>query len=132
MEMVEPNALPMPDLLDPMEDSPFLRRQKSVPMRRSRFSRRVLVAIFVAAVLLPVGIAGYALATFALTSPLFVLTSPEDITVTGNHYVSRDEVLGALGLPLTGSIKAGTTFSAYRWMLNGTAWKPCPGCTPPR
>ncbi len=108
MEMLEPNALPLPDLLDPMEESPFLRRQKSVPMRRSRFSRRVRVAIFVAAVLLPVGLAGYALATFALTSPLFVLSSPEDIMVTGNRYVSRDEVLGALGLTLTGSIKAGT------------------------
>jgi len=106
--MVEPNALPMPDLLDPMEESPYLRRQKSVPMRRSRISRRVRVALFVLAVLLPVGLTGYALATFALTSPLFVLTSPEDIVVTGNHFVSREEVLGALGLPLTGNLKTGT------------------------
>ena len=108
MEMAEPNALPLPDLLDPMEDSPFLRRQKSVPVRRSRISRRVRIAIFVVAVLLPVGFAGYALATFALTSPLFVLTSPEDIVVTGNHFVSREDVLDALALPLTGNRKAGT------------------------
>ena len=108
MEMVEPNALPLPDLLDPMDDSPFLRRQKSVPMRRSRISRRVRVALFVIAVLLPVGFTGYALATFALTSPLFVLSSSEDVVVTGNHFVSREDVLGALGIPLTGNLKRGT------------------------
>src|ERR1039458_9082491 len=108
MEMLEPNALPMPDLLDPQDDSPYLRRQKSVPLRRGRFSRRLRLAVFVVAVLLPVGFTGYALATFALTSPLFVLTSPEDIVVMGNNFVSREEVLGALGLSLTGSLKAGT------------------------
>jgi cell division protein FtsQ len=107
MEMAEPNALAMPDLLDPMEDSPYLRRRKSVPIRRSRFSRRVRLAIFVVAILLPVGLAGYALSTFALTSSLFLLTSADDIVVTGNHFVSRDEVLGSLGLPLTGVLKYG-------------------------
>ena len=108
MEMVEQDALSIPDDLDRQEESPYLRRQKSVPMRRSRISRRVRVALFVMAVLLPVGFAGYGLATFALTSSIFVLTSPEDIVVTGNHFVSREEVLGALGLPLTGNVKAGT------------------------
>lgn len=108
MEMVEPNALPLPDLLDPMDDSPFLRRQKSVPMRRSRISRRVRLALFVVAVLLPVGLMGYGLATFAFTSPLFVLTSSEDVLVTGNHFVSREDVLGALGIPLTGNLRRGT------------------------
>ncbi len=107
MEMAEPNALSMPDLLDPMEDSPYLRRQKSVPIRRSRFSRRVRLAIFVVAILLPVGLAGIALSTFLLTSPLFVLNSPDDIVVTGNHFASRDEVLGALGFPLAGRLKNG-------------------------
>ena len=85
----------MPDELDPQEESPYLRRQKSVPMRRSRISRRVRVALFVVAVLLPVGLAGYGLATFALTSPLFVLTSPDDIVVTGNNYVSRGRGVGS-------------------------------------
>jgi cell division protein FtsQ len=107
-EVVDQDELPMQEELDPQEESPYLRRQKSVPMRRSRISRRVRVALFIIAVLLPVGFAGYALATFALTSPYFVLTSPDDIVVTGNHYVSREEVLGALGLPLTGNLKTGT------------------------
>ena len=116
MEMAEPNALPLPDLLDPMEESPFLRRQKSVPVRRSRISRRIRIAIFIVAVLLPVGFAGYALATFALTSPLFVVTSPDDIVVTGNHFVSREEVLDALALSLTGSVKTGT--NVFRMSLD--------------
>jgi cell division protein FtsQ len=107
-ELVEPNTLTMQDELDPQEESPYLRWQKSVPVRRSRMSRRVRVALFVVAVLLPVGFAGYCLATFALTSPFFVLNSPEDIVVTGNQFVSREEVLGALGLPLTGNLKTGT------------------------
>jgi cell division protein FtsQ len=108
MELVETDALPVQDELDSQEESPYLRRQKSVSVRRSRISRRVRVALFVIAVLLPVGFAGYGLATFALTSPYFVLTSAEDIVVTGNHFVSRQEVLGALGLPLTGNVKKGT------------------------
>ncbi len=116
MEMAEPNALPLPDLLDPMEESPFLRRPKSVSVRRNRLSRRVRIALFIVAVLLPVGFAGYALATFALTSPLFVLTSPDDVVVTGNQFVSREEVLDALGLSLTGSIKSGT--NVFRMSLD--------------
>ena len=116
MEMVEPNALPLPDLLDPMDDSPFLRRQKSVPMRRSRISRQVRMALFVVAVLLPVGLMGFGLATFAFTSPLFVLTSSEDVVVTGNHFVSREDVLGALGIPLTGNLKRGT--NVFRMSLD--------------
>lgn len=116
MEMAEPNALPLPDLLDPMEESPFLRRQKSVPVRRGRISRRIRVAVFVVAVLLPVGFAGYALATFALTSPIFAVTSPDDIVVTGNHFVSREDVLDALALPFSGNRKAGT--NVFRMSLD--------------
>src|SRR5208282_865702 len=116
MEMVDQDELPMQDELDPQEESPYLRRQKSVPVRRNRISRRVRVALFVIAVLLPVGLAGYGLATFALTSRFFVLTSPEDIVVVGNHFVSREEVLGALGLPLTGDLKTGT--NVFRMSLD--------------
>jgi cell division protein FtsQ len=116
MELVEQDNLPVQDELDPEEESPYLRRQKSVSVRRSRISGRVRVALFAIAVLLPVGFAGYGLATFALTSPFFVLKSPEDVVVVGNHFVSREEVLGALGLPLTGNLKAGT--NVFRMSLD--------------
>lgn len=107
-DIVEHDDLSLPDELDPQEESPYLRRQKSVPVRRKRISHRVRVALFIIAVLFPVGFAGYAMATFALNSPIFVLKSPEDVMVTGNHFVSREEVLGALGMPLTGNLKTGT------------------------
>ncbi len=108
MEMVDQDALPIQDDLDSGEESPYLRRQKSLAVRRSRVSRRLRMALFIIGVLLPVGLAGYGLATFALTSPIFVLNSPDDIVVEGNHFVSREEVLGALGMPLTGDPKTGT------------------------
>lgn len=108
MDMVEQDALALQDDLDSEGESPYLRREKSLPVRRSRVSRRLRLALFVMGVLLPVGLAGYGLATFALNSPIFVLNSPDDIVVEGNHFVSREEVLGALGVPLTGSSKAGT------------------------
>ncbi|MFZ0960396.1 MAG: FtsQ-type POTRA domain-containing protein [Terriglobia bacterium] len=116
MALVEQDGLLPPDELDSQEESPYLRRQKAVSVRRSRISRRVRVALFVVGVLLPVGIVGYGLATFALTSPIFVLTSPDDIVVMGNDHVSREEVLGALGLPLTGNLKAGT--NVFRMSLD--------------
>ncbi len=116
MEMVEQDALLMPDGLDSPEDSAYLRRKKSVPVRRSRISRRVRVALLAIAILLPGGLVVYGLVSFALTSPLFVLTSPEDVLVTGNHFVSRAEVLAAVGLPLTGKLKTGT--NVFRISLN--------------
>ncbi|HTS69666.1 MAG TPA: FtsQ-type POTRA domain-containing protein [Terriglobia bacterium] len=106
--MVEEENLPVAEGLDAPEESPYLRRQKSVPVRRGRISRRLRLALFVVAVLVPVGLAGYGLAIFALTSSHFVLTSPEDIVVTGNHVVAREEVLGALGIPLTRNPQRGT------------------------
>ncbi len=117
MEMAESDALPLPGELDSPEESPYLRRQKSVPVRRSRISRRVRIALFVVAVLLPVGFVGYGIATFALTSSFFVLSSADNIVVTGNNFVSRDEVLGALGLPLTGHVNSGT--NVFHMSLDG-------------
>jgi len=108
MELLEQDTPLMPDDLDSEEESPYLRRQKAVPVRRSRISHRVRWILFSICVLLPTGLAGYGLATFALNSPCFVLSAPEDVVVTGNRMVSREEVLGVLGLPLTSNPRAGT------------------------
>lgn len=116
MELVEQDAVAIPEGVDLPAESPYLRRQKPGPVRRNRLSPRVRLALFVLAVLVPVAGAGYAIATFALSTPLFVVASPEDIVVTGNNFVSREEVLGALGLPLTGSVKAGT--NVFRMSLD--------------
>jgi len=96
-------------------DSPYLRRQKAVAVRRRRISRRWRWALFTVAVLLPTGVAGYFLAAFALTSPHFVLNSADDVVVVGNRFVSREEVLNALGMPLGG--KAGAGLNVFRLSL---------------
>jgi cell division protein FtsQ len=119
MEMVEQDALALQDDLDSEGESPYLRREKSLPVRRSRVSRRLRISIFVIGVLLPVGLAGYSLATFALNAPFFVLNSPDDIVVEGNHFVSREEVLGALGISLRGDTRSGT--NVFRMSLE--AWQ---------
>src|SRR5574337_1277424 len=109
------------------DESPYLRRQKAVAVRRSRFSRRLRWAFFVIAVLLPVGFAGYYLARFALTSPRFLLNSADDVTVVGNRFVSREEVLNALGLPPSGVSKWGVNIfrfplEARRKQVESIAW----------
>ena len=108
MELIQEDIHAAQFDLDSREESPYLRRQNSFPVRRRRISRRVRWALFAIAVLLPVGLAGYGLVTFALTSSCFVLTSAQDVVVTGNNFVSREEVLGALGLHLAGNLKTGT------------------------
>ncbi len=110
MELLEHDEVPLPDELDAEEESPYLRRPKAVPVRRNRFAGRVRWILFAVGVLLPVGVAGGLLANFALTSPQFVLSAPEDIIVEGNRFVSREEVLGALSLPLTGKGRGSNVF----------------------
>lgn len=107
MDSTEHENIPMSPELDAGEESPYLRRQRPVAVRRSRFSRRwrrLLLALFV---LLLVGYIGYSLATFALTSPRFMLKSADDVRVMGNRFVSREEVLAALGLPPPGNLAEG-------------------------
>jgi len=84
-------------------ETPYMRRARAVAVRQSRFPlglRRatwwVGILIFV---LLPVGVGGYGLTAYLLNSPRFQLTSPADVMVEGNHYVSREEILTALGVP---------------------------------
>jgi len=101
--------------LEGEEDSPYLRRQKAVTVRRGRVSRRWRWVLFTVAVLIPTGLVGYFLAVFALTSPHFVLNSAEDVVVVGNRFVSREEILNALGMPLSG--KAGTGINVFRLSL---------------
>jgi cell division protein FtsQ len=78
-----------------------------VAVRGKRISPRLLAVLYVIAVLVALGLASYGLATFALDSPCFVLASPEDVVVEGGQHVSREEVLGALGLRLTANPRRG-------------------------
>ncbi len=79
------------------EEPRYLRRQKPVEIRRKKlggktwpFYRRVFVWTLVGGTLATgVGLA----ARFALYSPQMLLIKPDQISITGNHVVPREEVL---------------------------------------
>jgi cell division protein FtsQ len=115
MDIAEQENIPLPGELDSEDESPYLRRQKAVAVRRKRVSRRLRWVLFSVFVVLPVGLAGYLLATFALSSPQFLLTSEEDVVVSGNRFVSREEILNVLGLPV--SSRSGMGINIFRLSL---------------
>jgi cell division protein FtsQ len=95
----------LPAELDAEDESPYRRRQRAVSVRRKRLGRLrfVLKWGLVALLVLPaVGYAGYSLAVFMLSSPRFLLTNGDDVVLTGNTYVTADEVSSALGLTRAG------------------------------
>jgi len=79
------------------EDEPrYLRRQKPVEIRRKKFSgktgtyyRRVFLWILVGATVVS---AAVATGRFLLYSPQMFLMKPDQIEVTGNHIVAREDV----------------------------------------
>lgn len=88
----------------------FRRRPKALSVRRGRASRWRRIArwgIVAILVLIPAGYGSYRLAVFGSTSPDFALTSADDVILTGNQFVSRDEAINALGLPPAGRISPG-------------------------
>lgn len=119
MSIVDGEHIPMPVGLDTEEESPYRRRQKAVAVRRGRFSRLVRRLLrwapFGAFMLLLVGYVGYHMGTFALTSPLFMLKSAEDIVLRGNRFVSRAEILNALGIHVART--PGTGMNVFRLSL---------------
>ena len=98
------SALPEDLDLEVEEESLYRRRQRNIDVRRSRFPhrvRRVLAWLFFGSVLLAsLGYGGIQLAGYAFTSPRFRVTAGDDVVVEGNRYVSREEIVSALGLPL--------------------------------
>ncbi len=129
-QVAELDDNPRDDELDEEEESPF-RRPRPVQVRRRRVSprgRRMLKGALIAlAVLVPVGYVSYQAASYALHSPRFRLNSPADVVVQGNQYVSRQEVLSALGLPLTASPDTGVNIfrvrlDALRQRVESISW----------
>jgi cell division protein FtsQ len=102
-KLIEDEATLSAQGLDGEEESPYLRRQKAVAVRRRRLSWSGQWVIFIVSVVAPLGIGSYFLTTFVLTSPRFELRSGDDIRLTANHFVTREDVAAALGLPAHGS-----------------------------
>ncbi len=107
MDVIDQDEAQLPEELEAEEESPFLRRQKAVSVRRSRISRRLRWTLFGVFAALPLGCLGYLLTTFALTSPRFRLHTAEDVVAAGNRFVSREEILNALNLPLDTTVSPG-------------------------
>jgi cell division protein FtsQ len=84
-----------PDLVTD-EEPKYLRRQKPVDIRRKKlggktwpFYRRVFVWTVAGATLIT---AGYFGSQYALYSPQMLLVKPDQIDVSGNHIVAREEI----------------------------------------
>jgi cell division protein FtsQ len=92
---VEPEAYPPEALAE--EEPRYLRRQKPVEIRRKRFGRRSWGQFKRWVVLVPSMILGgailYVTVHFFLFSPKVILAHPDQILITGNHYVSRTAIL---------------------------------------
>ena len=126
-QLAEEEKTLLPEQLDGEEESPYLRRQKAVAVRRNRVSWRLRWVPFLAAVVALTGIASYFLRNFALSSPRFELDSADDVQVTGNQFVSREEVANALGLPLHAGSGPGLnvfrlSLEAERKQVESIAW----------
>lgn len=91
------------DEREPSSETPYMRRARAVAVRQGRvptgLRRYARWVAFIIGVLLPLLWGGYSLVAYVLNSPRFELVSPADVTVVGNHYVSRGEILSAMGIP---------------------------------
>jgi len=96
----------IPGELDAEDVSPFRRRTREVVVRRGRVPRRLGAILkwisLTALVAAPLVYGGYELAAYALTSPRFSVRSAEDVVLVGNRFVTRDDILNALGMTSEG------------------------------
>ncbi|MGH9342283.1 MAG: cell division protein FtsQ/DivIB [Terriglobia bacterium] len=93
------SPLPVPDELRIEEPNPYRRRQKVIGIRRgeSRTARIVksLTLALLLSLALPLG--AYWAARRVIASRLFLFRPDQNVKLIGNHVVSLDEVLNALG-----------------------------------
>jgi cell division protein FtsQ len=87
--------------LDADEESPFLRAQKRVSVRRGALPKKaatrikwVLLAVFAITVL---GFGAGSLYSYGQHSWRFRIQSSDDITITGNHSVTRGRIMEVMG-----------------------------------
>src|SRR4029077_11420340 len=87
--------------LDAETESPFLRAQKRVPVRRGPVTRKTATRLRKTVIALAIlGLAGAALLAayrYGEHAPRFRIASREQIALSGNQYISRPQVLEAFG-----------------------------------
>src|SRR5437868_7661947 len=87
--------------LDADEESPFLRAQKRVSVRRGALPKKaatrlkwVLLAVLILTVL---GFGAGSLYSYGQHSWRFRIQSSDDISITGNHSVTRAQIMEVMG-----------------------------------
>ncbi|HEV2223766.1 MAG TPA: FtsQ-type POTRA domain-containing protein [Candidatus Acidoferrales bacterium] len=95
LKRIDAEAYPQESLAE--EEPRYLRRQKPVEIRRRKFGKKAWKTYFrVALAVLAAALAGsviFAAGNFLLTSPRMALASPGLVELSGNHFVSRANIL---------------------------------------
>ncbi|MGH9354365.1 MAG: cell division protein FtsQ/DivIB [Terriglobia bacterium] len=93
------SPLPLPDELRVEESNPYRRRQKVIGIRRgaSRASRIMTAGALGLLLSLALPLGAYWGSRRVMASRLFLFQPDQDVKLTGNHVVSLDDVLNALG-----------------------------------
>lgn len=107
--MSRPEQLRLPDELMSAAPIPFGKAQKPAGAKR-RTTARILKAAAWCLALFVICVAAFRVMSNAMVSRRF-LVAPGDIKIEGNHFVSREEVLVALGFP---NSHGGGTVSMFR------------------
>jgi len=108
------------------EDEPrYLRRQKPVEIRRRKFGKKawksyLRIAVAFAATL-SVTTAIYALGAFLLASPQMSLLHPDQVSLAGNHFVTRANIL-EIFTPDRGRSVLRIPLDARRKQIESLAW----------
>jgi cell division protein FtsQ len=93
------------------EESPYLRRQRAVKVRRRGQAWGWRRWFLLTGIVLAVGPPAWFLAVFLESSPRFELRSADDFELSGNQFVTREEIADQLGLPVrAGSAHGGKLF----------------------
>jgi cell division protein FtsQ len=95
LKAMDADVFPQEVLAD--EEPKYLRRQKPLEIKRRKFGRRAwstyLRVIAWLAVAIVVAWALYAVGSFLIHAPQLALIHPEQVELTGNHFVARGNVL---------------------------------------
>jgi cell division protein FtsQ len=110
----------LPGDFDAEDEVQYRRREKNIGVRRSRFpirTRKIVGWLLLGGLaMMTLAYTGIRLAAYASHSPRFHVTGSDDVAIDGIQYVSREEILSAIGLPLYWT--AGQGVSIFRVSLN--------------
>lgn len=107
------------------EEPKYLRRQKPLEIKRRKFGRKSLNSFLRVSLWVGTGVAGvwlaYSGARFLLSAPEMKLIHPEQVGISGNHFVSRAAVLQAF-VPDRGKSVLRVPISERRAQIESLPW----------